>query len=87
MGPKPVYKAKYVDVDGSNVPYGLASVGLTSPFNVTGNPVVVAPAGVAKNGMPFGVQIVGKRWQDYRLLSLAQELEKNLEPVGRPPGY
>jgi amidase len=87
VGPQPVYKKKKIDVDGRQIHYGLASVGLTSPFNVTGNPVVVVPIGKAKNGMPFGVQILGKRWQDIKLLSIVGEIENCLNRVGPPPGY
>jgi amidase/aspartyl-tRNA(Asn)/glutamyl-tRNA(Gln) amidotransferase subunit A len=38
------------------------------------------PAGRAKNGLPIGVQLVGKRGHDRGLLALAAALETLLRP-------
>ncbi len=47
--------------------------GLTRPFNVTGQPVVVLPA--AREGLPVGIQVVGHHGQDAALLKVAAALE------------
>jgi amidase len=50
---------------------------LTAPFNVTGHPVVALPIG--KSGhLPVGVQIVGPRGADHRLLAIASLIENAL---------
>lgn len=63
-----------IEVDGEEVPYMLAAGGYTSVFNLTGNPVVVLPAGQSARGLPIGVQVAGSRWQDRRLLHVAEAL-------------
>ena len=35
----------------------------TYPFNLTGQPAATVPAGLAPDGLPVGLQIVG-RWKD-----------------------
>jgi len=59
-----------LDVDGETVSYW-RMVGHTAPFNFTGHPVAVVPVGQDEDGLPIGVQIVGKRWHDIQLLSVA----------------
>jgi Asp-tRNA(Asn)/Glu-tRNA(Gln) amidotransferase A subunit family amidase len=50
--------------------------GLTWPFNLTGHPVVNAPAGLTDDGLPVGMQIVGKRYAEADLLGIAAALEE-----------
>lgn len=45
-------------------------------FNMTGNPAAVAPFGRTAEGMPLGVQIVGRRYEDALVLALAKHLER-----------
>ncbi|TNE81789.1 MAG: amidase [Bacteroidetes bacterium] len=63
-------------INGKNVPYtqAIASYAFTSAFS--GHPIVVIPIGKLKNGMPVGVQIHARKWFDFRLLQIAQELER-----------
>ena len=42
--------------------------------NLTGLPAVVAPAGQDDEGLPVGVQIVGPRWSEMRLLGVCRAL-------------
>lgn len=54
----------------------------TSLFNQSGNPAVALCAGFDQRGLPIGVQLVGKRLDDARLLALAAALEVNLNIYG-----
>jgi amidase len=63
-----------VEVDGQKMPYLLATSTYTVPFNLTGNPVVVLPVAHSSQGLPIGVQVVGKRWNDMALLTIAKRL-------------
>jgi len=74
-------------VDGTPVNYLVANMSYTSIFNLTGNPVVVIPIGYTRDGMPIGVQIVGRRWRDMELLSIAAQLDKVAGAYRRPEGY
>jgi amidase len=46
------------------------------PWNVLGWPGVSVPAGVNRDGLPFGVQLLGPANTEGRLLSLAAQLER-----------
>jgi Asp-tRNA(Asn)/Glu-tRNA(Gln) amidotransferase A subunit family amidase len=59
----------------------------TAPFNQSGHPAVSLCAGHDARGLPVGVQIVGRRFDDIRLLRLATALEQVLWLEGRPENY
>ncbi len=46
------------------------------PFNVTGQPVVNIPAGFDSNGVPLGVQLIGKPTSEATIIALASQLEQ-----------
>jgi len=48
----------------------------TYPFNLTGHPAVSIPAGFTAEGLPVGLQIVGSRFADRRVLELARRIER-----------
>ena len=48
----------------------------THPFNLTGNPAVVLPAGQHSDGLPVSIQLVGRRGEDQQLLRVAALFEK-----------
>ncbi len=61
-------------VDGKTVGY-LDAWNYTEFFNLLGNPAVVVPVGKSAEGLPVGVQIVGRPWQEEQILSIAAEIE------------
>jgi amidase len=77
-----------LDVDGTEVEYEASGAPLVI-FNLTGQPALVAPAGLDHQGLPIGIQIVGPRWSEMRLLAIARALEEaGILPGFRPPpGY
>ncbi|MFV0294515.1 MAG: amidase [Hyphomicrobiaceae bacterium] len=54
----------------------------THPFNLTGNPAIVLPAGLHSDGLPVSIQLVGRRGEDQKLLRAAALFEKT-----RPWGH
>lgn len=74
-------------VDGQPVDYWLSSTAYTCPFNLTGHPVVVLPVAQSSEGLPIGVQLVGRRWGEMHLLAVAKLLAELIGPFRRPPGY
>ena len=50
-------------------------IAYTYPFNVTGVPAIALPAGRTVAGLPVGLQLVGRRLDDARLLAAAAALE------------
>ncbi len=57
--------------------------------NLAGLPALTVPAGVDGEGLPVGVQLVGPRWSEVRLLDVAAALEdaEVLPGFTRPPGF
>lgn len=52
--------------------------GYSYPFNVTGQPALSLPMGRCPQGMPLGLQIVGRKFHDAAVLRLGAELESML---------
>jgi amidase len=61
--------------------------GHTTLFNYTGQPAVVLPRGLDREGLPMGVQLVGRRWGEARLLAAARAVSEVSGPFRRPAGY
>lgn len=76
-----------ISVEGEEVPYLVAGMAYACPFNLTGHPVVVLPLVLSTDGLPIGVQIVGRRWGEMELLAIAAQIAKMIGPFPRPPGY
>jgi aspartyl-tRNA(Asn)/glutamyl-tRNA(Gln) amidotransferase subunit A len=47
----------------------------TIPFNVTGNPAVAIPTGFSRSGLPLGMQIVGRAFDEPTLLRIGAAYE------------
>jgi Asp-tRNA(Asn)/Glu-tRNA(Gln) amidotransferase A subunit family amidase len=59
----------------------------TQAQNVTGHPALSVPAGVAANGVPFGLQITGPRFRDDLVLAVGKAWQKAHPARGVAPGY
>jgi aspartyl-tRNA(Asn)/glutamyl-tRNA(Gln) amidotransferase subunit A len=55
----------------------------TYPFNITGQPAISIPCGLAPGNLPVGLQIVGPWAHDDRVLDFAQSCERALEPLNQ----
>jgi amidase len=73
-------------VDSQEVAYWMVSAHCTV-FNYTGHPAVVLPYRLDRVGLPIGIQLVGKRWSESRLLAMAKALSEVTGPFQRPLGY
>ena len=51
----------------------------TYPFNLTQQPALVWPLGTDADGRPFGIQLVGRRFDDAHVLAIGQQLEQALQ--------
>jgi amidase len=71
---RPAWSA--IDIDGRSYPYAVANGIYLLPFNLSGHPAVVIPVGQTQAGLPIGIQMIGKRWRDMELLSIAQEIDQ-----------
>jgi Asp-tRNA(Asn)/Glu-tRNA(Gln) amidotransferase A subunit family amidase len=53
----------------------LGSLVFTAPFNILGWPAISVPAGADADGLPFGLQLVGKPWDEATVLQAARVVE------------
>jgi aspartyl-tRNA(Asn)/glutamyl-tRNA(Gln) amidotransferase subunit A len=60
-----------------------AYVRLSAPANVTGLPSLSIPAAFTADGLPLGVQIIGKPFAEPEILQFGYALEQNSDVVGR----
>ncbi|MCW5734763.1 MAG: amidase [Enhydrobacter sp.] len=74
-------------IDGVPHPYFFAGTSYTHLANFTGQPSIVLPCGFSKDGLPIGLQLIGKRWGEAKLIGVAKALEKLLPPCPIPPTY
>lgn len=49
----------------------------TSPHNLAGQPAISVPCGIAEDGLPVGLQIIGPRQRDSLVLDVAEAYESN----------
>ena len=67
----------------------LEHIGFTLPYNMSEQPACSVNAGYASNGMPIGLQIAGRRFDDLGVLRIARAFER-MRPAQRawpePPG-
>ena len=57
----------------------------TQWFNLLGNPAMVVPAGRSAEGLPIGVQVVGRPYEEELVLAIAAEIERELGGYQPPP--
>ena len=62
------------EVDGKPVDREAGSA-FTFPFNMTGQPAATVPCGFTRDGLPIGLQIVGRRFDDVTVLRAAAAFE------------
>ena len=71
-------------VEGKTVHY-LDAWSYTEFFNLLGNPAAVVPVGRSPQGLPIGVQIVGRPWEEEQVLAVAAALENECGAWKIPP--
>lgn len=82
VSPNPPFPAEHASP--TNDPArAMAHIAYTVPFNMSEQPAISVPAGFTPAGLPVGLQIVGKRFDDVGVLRLARAFEK-IRPALRP---
>jgi Asp-tRNA(Asn)/Glu-tRNA(Gln) amidotransferase A subunit family amidase len=71
-------------VQGRKVEY-LKAMSYSQWFNLLGNPAAVVPVAQSPEGLPIGVQIVGRPWEDEAVLGVAAIIENACGKFRRPP--
>ncbi|MQF86756.1 MAG: amidase [SAR202 cluster bacterium] len=72
-------KNDLVDVESANG-QSRVTTRLTVPFNALGLPAISIPCGFASNGMPIGMQLIGRHSEDETILNAAANFESRVGP-------
>lgn len=56
-----------------------AQTAFTTPISLLGYPVITMPIGLDRNGLPIGVQLIGKPHQENELLAIAEMLSAKIQ--------
>ena len=71
-------------IEGQTVHY-LDAWSYSEWFNLLGNPAGVIPVSASQEGLPIGVQIVGRPWEEEQVLAVAAALEAEFPTWKVPP--
>ena len=74
------------EIDGVKVGREASSI-FTYPFNLTGQPAASVPCGFTKDGLPIGLQIVGRRFDDVTVLRASAAFETARPWMARRPAF
>jgi aspartyl-tRNA(Asn)/glutamyl-tRNA(Gln) amidotransferase subunit A len=74
--PAPRLGAKEIEIDGKRYSLHAAVSDLTLPFSLTGLPAISIPWGASGDGVPIGLQVIGAKGQDWKVLEVARRLEQ-----------
>jgi Asp-tRNA(Asn)/Glu-tRNA(Gln) amidotransferase A subunit family amidase len=72
------------EVEGQHVKY-LDAWSYAAWFNLLQNPAVAVPAGMTSDGLPVGVQVVARHWEEHVALAVARVIERALGGYRPPP--
>lgn len=72
-----------ITVGGRDLPLHAAVTALTMPFNLTGMPALTLDCGRGDHGLPIGLQLAGRRRDDWRVLGVGARIEHLLAGAGQ----
>ena len=78
ISPRPWRELYPAEIDGKSTKSYFHWLALAYAVTLAGHPALSLPVGLDRNGMPFGLQIIGPRGGDLLVLSVAAALESLL---------
>jgi len=76
--PAPKRDAPTVRLDGSDIPVGVALTRCTRIYNLAGLPSVSVPTGLSESGLPVGIQVAGRPFDEATLLRVADAYQRHV---------
>jgi aspartyl-tRNA(Asn)/glutamyl-tRNA(Gln) amidotransferase subunit A len=85
--PAPPIAGQMIVIDGEEVFAPSLLTANTNPFNLTGMPALSLPCGFTAAGLPIGLQIVGRRWDETTVLRIGAAYERATTWHRRRPAF
>jgi aspartyl-tRNA(Asn)/glutamyl-tRNA(Gln) amidotransferase subunit A len=75
-----------VEIDGERLGVRPSLIRFTRPFNLTGHPAASVPCGLTPDGLPIGLQIIGRPFDEATVLRVADAYQRATDwHTRRPP--
>jgi aspartyl-tRNA(Asn)/glutamyl-tRNA(Gln) amidotransferase subunit A len=81
--PAPFLNQNEVNIKGKTTEVYLSLSRLTTVFNITELPALNIPAGLVGSKLPVGVQLVGRPFDEARILKIAYAYEQHYNLAGK----
>ena len=75
----PTLLEQSVEINGTRIGTTAAVTQYSRPYNITGTPAITIPCGFSESGMPIGLQIAGKAFDEATVLQTAHAYESTTE--------
>jgi aspartyl-tRNA(Asn)/glutamyl-tRNA(Gln) amidotransferase subunit A len=79
----PPHGTTSIEINGKPLAFRPLSSSFTRPANLLGWPALTLPNGISEEGLPTGVQLMGRKDSEDRLLNLGHQLEQALGLVSK----
>jgi aspartyl-tRNA(Asn)/glutamyl-tRNA(Gln) amidotransferase subunit A len=83
--PAPLIGSDYASIDGEEIGVRPALVGMCRPANFTGLPAISVPCGFTGEGLPVGLQLIGRAFDEATMLRIAHAYERAQDWGSRHP--
>jgi len=87
----PAYKrckmGSRLSYDGKDIVYANYAWPYVGCFNASGNPSITIPLGLSPEGLPIGVQVVGRYWSEPELIGFVKSVSKITDGFVKPTTY
>jgi aspartyl-tRNA(Asn)/glutamyl-tRNA(Gln) amidotransferase subunit A len=83
--PAPTINEMQVVVNGEEVNVTEALLRLPQIANVCGLPSLAVPSGISDTGLPVGIQLIGKAFDEQMLINIGFQLEQKFSVLGKIP--
>ncbi len=78
-------ESRVLDAAGEGVDVVATILRFTQPFDVTGQPALAVPTGLAADGLPVGMQIIGRPFDEATVLQVGAAYERARGAMPAPP--